>query len=802
MSSPLPRQYVIIFFLLFATCRLVKSNNVCEIGFGSDPIPIRTSGTCLLPITTETECQQAAIDNMNKGGIYSNHGFDTSRDWTTVANVGCIFPSWTTKYYFNTGATSLQPCSESYRCICKTATCTRCPEGYYSNGGQNAICRPCEPGFFCKNETSRSACAAGKYNSLTLQVSEKSCIGCDKGTYQLLPGQGDKKSCISCPKGYYCPEPIYKMKCSIGTYNDLMEQTSETSCRNCSIGTYNSLLGQEECQNCAKGRFNDEPGQINAASCKKCNRGYYCDGSDGRRLPCSHGTYNDLMEQISKSSCKLCEAGKYGSMGVGDEQCSFCDAGTFNTQEGLITSNNCTECDANQYTEPTRQKCVRCSLLRPVTKDKTQCSDDYTVVIISGIVYTIFATACIVSIIRDPVYQLDNKTATEFEQRKFKVKIIMISSTAMFDFASDLFYIGSTPFESETLYNFAIFFFCLPTVLFCISNYNGSYIKNHFRVIVKTIRVKMYNVIIINKKWDDNEDLFMMLLGLITRIIFIPLLIVAYILSFIFYIVFIILFVSMKGSLHRASLRLFFQMGGILKESDWCATVDKTEEEMTEEEIKKEEEKNINYVFSSSIFAEIFFESFPELLITLLNEFVFNSTRPSVGLLFILSLSTSLWSIASAGYPLVHHIFQKGSLKDGLEEPYKKDKNLVINKLFELRRNTSILPVTSAERKDEIIKRQKEEIYMLKLKIQKLKLKKKELKQVKKENKSLQQKIKHLHAMYDGTGKEEHTDNDDDYTYEKNVHDDNDDEWERNYTEENEVYWFNSRTGESVWEKP
>ena len=75
--------------------------------------------------------------------------------------------------------------------------------------------------------------------------------------------------------------------------------------------------------------------------------------------------------------------------------------------------------------------------------------------------------------------------------------------------------------------------------------------------------------------------------------------------------------------------------------------------------------------------------------------------------LFILSLSTSLWSIASAGYPLVHHIFQKGSLKDGLEEPYKKDKNLVINKLFELRRNTSILPVTSAERKDEIIKRQK-----------------------------------------------------------------------------------------------
>ncbi len=76
------------------------------------------------------------------------------------------------------------------------------------------------------------------------------------------------------------------------------------------------------------------------------------------------------------------------------------------------------------------------------------------------------------------------------------------------------------------------------------------------------------------------------------------------------------------------------------------------------------------------------------------------------------------------------------------------------------------------------------------------------MKQVKKENKSLQQKIKHLHAMYDGTGKEEHTDNDDDYTYEKNIHDDNDDEWERNYTEENEVYWFNSRTGESVWEKP
>ena len=247
--------------------------------------------------------------------------------------------------------------------------------------------------------------------------------------------------------------------------------------------------------------------------------------------------------------------------------------------------------------------------------------------------------------------------ASEFAQRNFNLKLLMISSTAMFDFASDLFYIGSTPFESETLYIFAIFFASLPTVLFCITNYNRSYVNNHARVIIKTVTVKLYNVVVGNKTWRHSEDLLMVLLGVLRRLIFIPLLLLCYAVTFAFYIIFIILFVAMKGSLHRPSLRLFFQMGGIFNESNWVevearpsldtSNIIENDDTDAEEEdgTALAEKKHINYVFSSSVFAEILFESVPELIITFLNEFVFNSTREDLGLLFVLSLSTSLWSI-------------------------------------------------------------------------------------------------------------------------------------------------------------
>ena len=135
----------------------------------------------------------------------------------------------------------------------------------------------------------------------------------------------------------------------------------------------------------------------------------------------------------------------------------------------------------------------------------------------------------------------------------------------------------------------------------------------------------------------------------------------------------------MKGALHRPTLELFFRISGYTKK-EW-------------ELMKKEEqERETNYVFSTSILNEIFFESFPELTVTILNETIYNSTRSSFDWLLFLSVLSSSWSILSAGYPLIMHICQKGSFLEGLEVPYIRDDKLIVNQIFQGKNRTKVQP--------------------------------------------------------------------------------------------------------------
>ena len=121
----------------------------------------------------------------------------------------------------------------------------------------------------------------------------------------------------------------------------------------------------------------------------------------------------------------------------------------------------------------------------------------------------------------------------------------------------------------------------------------------------------------------------------------------------------------MKMSLYRPALRWFFKLSGVNHDSD------KLKERM-------------NYIMNSSIFTEVFAESIPELFICLTNEF--SSKTSEVGTTtFWLALLTSLYSILSASYPLVRHIYFAGSVTAGLSEPRYKDEDLVIQPLFEER---------------------------------------------------------------------------------------------------------------------
>eukprot|EP00943_MAST-04B_sp_MAST-4B-sp1_P002688 g2688.t1 len=119
----------------------------------------------------------------------------------------------------------------------------------------------------------------------------------------------------------------------------------------------------------------------------------------------------------------------------------------------------------------------------------------------------------------------------------------------------------------------------------------------------------------------------------------------------------------MKMSLYRPALKSFFQLSGINKDSD-------------------ETKSRMNYIMNSSLFTEIFAESFPELIIFLLNEF--GSKTSEVGsATFWLALSTSVFAIINASYPLVRHMYLQGSFVKGLKEPRYKNKDLVIRPLFD-----------------------------------------------------------------------------------------------------------------------
>jgi hypothetical protein len=110
-------------------------------------------------------------------------------------------------------------------------------------------------------------------------------------------------------------------------------------------------------------------------------------------------------------------------------------------------------------------------------------------------------------------------------------------------------------------------------------------------------------------------------------------------------------------------LKTFFQLSGIKKDS-------------------KETKARMNYIMNSSLFTEIFAEAFPELIIFLINEF--GSKTSEVGsATFWFALSTSIFSIINASYPLLRHMYLEGSVVNGLKTPRYVNKDLVIRPLFD-----------------------------------------------------------------------------------------------------------------------
>eukprot|EP00942_MAST-04A_sp_MAST-4A-sp1_P010161 g10161.t1 len=132
-------QYMMILF--------VRGEDLtCKAGEGVPSGKIFTSGLAsqcsgVSKITTEAECKLAAEYN-RKNNIDKNGGYGSDRSWSW-APPGCFYHSSLNKYYWNDITKSATKCSDSYKCICKTKTCTKCPiNAFNSKGGINPTCTP------------------------------------------------------------------------------------------------------------------------------------------------------------------------------------------------------------------------------------------------------------------------------------------------------------------------------------------------------------------------------------------------------------------------------------------------------------------------------------------------------------------------------------------------------------------------------------------------------------------------------------------------------------------------------------
>ena len=191
MNTKILHIKVILFVLLqFVFMSAVNSEDLtCKVGegvYGSGAI--FTSGSAsqcsgLSKISTEAECKLAAEYN-SKNNIDKNKRYG-GRWRSSGVPPGCFYWSGFDKYLWNTNTKSTRKCSNTYKCICKTKTCIKCPINYYSKGGINPTCTP------CPKKTPTTNFKTGQSKCIPVPT-----IKCEPGHEFINNGITKKKKCV------------------------------------------------------------------------------------------------------------------------------------------------------------------------------------------------------------------------------------------------------------------------------------------------------------------------------------------------------------------------------------------------------------------------------------------------------------------------------------------------------------------------------------------------------------------------------------------------------------------------------
>jgi len=273
----------------------------------------------------------------------------------------------------------------------ENGTCKECPEGTWSEKGNDTSCLACPIGKWstgtpksnpdnhcrdCPDNTpwgqestyrgTLGSCPTGQVKRCAASNRYVCCkrsqyflegsnmTACQNCSPTFFTNDGSAKTCIdSCPNGTYYTVldddlPIC-LTCPNGKFSNVWNSSNVSTCKSCPAGSYVHPLRTWECTLCTPGQYSF----FESTTCFSCPAGQYSVNVSSFCINCVPGT---VTPSSGLSACTACVPGKYSFDTV---FCASCFSGTYNNKTGATA---CLECgDGIGYSKPGATYCFNCT---------------------------------------------------------------------------------------------------------------------------------------------------------------------------------------------------------------------------------------------------------------------------------------------------------------------------------------------------------------------------------------------------------------------------------------------------------
>lgn len=250
--------------------------------------------------------------------------------------------------------------------LCAGVSAQWCPRGSFSDAGR---CKLCPEGTYTQigNQTMCKACPAGTFSSARGAQGVDLCRKCPPGTYAPRPGTS---SCTPCPAG--TNSRLGATACLSCPAGEGISFGADV-CEPCGFKTYRGENEETQiCQECPRLTNTLRRGAKSMSECVTCpdgtsdNFGNGCEACEprfhrplGDPLPfcraCPRGSFSSVR---GSTACTLCPAGTFKSQPF-DAQCKPCPAGTKSERGAIICNRIGAGCPASHFRDA-RGNCASC----------------------------------------------------------------------------------------------------------------------------------------------------------------------------------------------------------------------------------------------------------------------------------------------------------------------------------------------------------------------------------------------------------------------------------------------------------